>query len=50
MWKTIKYIIIFFALQIVCALTLSAFFFNELFNGDKMSLIFLASGLSSALT
>lgn len=49
MWKTIKYIIIFFALQIVCALALSAFFFNELFNGDKMSLIFLASGLSSAL-
>lgn len=49
MWKTIKYIIIFFALQIVCALALLAFFFNELFNGDKMSLIFVASGLSSAL-
>ena len=45
MWKTIKYILVFFALQIVCALMLPIFFFDF----DKSSITFLALGLSSVL-
>ena len=45
MWKTIKYILVFFALQIVCALMLPIFFFGF----DKSSITFLALGLSSVL-
>lgn len=45
MWKTIKYILVFFALQIVCALMLPFFFFDF----DKSSITFLALGLSSVL-